>query len=361
MTTFNTRSLFSILAYALLVCTAFGSRGELKADGTLRTRGVREGELRVTVMPLNAPAYTLPVGSKRFILELELDNTFVVTFEQAGCITKQLYFDTTVPADMHGGSFTFPFQVTLDARDEKHAFAYAGPVGFVRYHHHVGDFGFETNYTVLVDPSFGERSAEMDRGGSDPIIVVPTAMAARVVTSGYHSPEASMPPERVESSAMGTLAPTVGRVPLMVHRTGGGQKEVVILVVPADEVPELVDPEDVPAPVIVPLVIIRSSPVTVSLPPEVRVLEVKLVAPVDSTTSLPMVVAITKIKPPSIAAGREEELIVEVRRVTTVVRIHLPEGRSTEYRRVAHFNGGTVFFKDGESIPEHAYVAATGD
>jgi hypothetical protein len=161
---------------------------------------------------------------------------------------------------------------------------------------------------------------------------------------------------------MGTVAPMVSHIPLMVHRTGGGEKEVVILVVPADDVPELASPEAVPdAPVIVPLVIIRSSPVTVSLPPEVRVLEVKLVAPVDSTTALPMVVAITKVKAPSLAAGREEELIVEVRRVTTVVRILLPEGRSTEYRRVAHFNGGTVFFQDGLSIPEHAYIAATGD
>jgi hypothetical protein len=188
MTTFHARTLFSILAYGFLFCTAFGSRGELKADGTLRTRGVREGELRVTVMPLNAPAYTLPIGSTRFVLELELDNSFVVTFEQAGCITKQLYFDTTVPADLQGGSFTFPFQVTLDKRDEKHAFAYAGPVGFVRYHHQIGDFGFETNYAVLVDPSFGERSAEMEDGGKDPIIVIPTALASRVVTSGYHSP-----------------------------------------------------------------------------------------------------------------------------------------------------------------------------
>ncbi len=359
MTTFYARSLFSILAYAFLICTAFGSRGELKADGTLHTRGVREGELRVTVMPLNAPAYTLPVGSTRFVLDLELDNYFVVTFEQAGCITKQLYFDTTVPADMHERSFTFPFKVTLDARDKKHAFAYAGPVGFVRYHHHVSDFGFETDYTVLVDPSFGERTAEMDRGGKDPIIVVPTALAASVVTSGYHSPEAASPPERVESAAMGTVAPMVRNIPLMVHRTGGGEEEVVILVVPADEVPSPAEIEP-DAPVIVPLVIVRSSPVTVSLPPEVRVLEVKLVAPSDSSTSVPMVVAITKIIPPSIAAGRQEELIVEARLVTTIVRIQHSEGRSTEYRRVAHFNGGTVFFRDGENIPEHVYVDATG-
>ncbi len=361
MTTFHARTFSSILAYGLLFCTAFGSRGMLLADGTLHTRGVREGELRVTVMPLNAPAYTLPVGETRIVLELELDNSFIVTFEQVGCITKQLYFDTRVPAELHTGAFTFPFKVTLDARDASHAFAYAGPVGFVRYHHEVADFAFETDYTVLVDPSFGERLAEMDRGGSDPIIVVPTALAARVVTSGYHRPEATSLPERVESEAMGTVAPMVAHIPLMVHRTGGGQEEVVILVVPADEVTTPVAPITEPvAPVIVPLVIVRSSPITVSLPPEVRVLEVKLIPPPDGSSSLPMVVAITKTTPPAGAAGREEELIVEARRVTTVVRLHPPEGRTSEYRRVAHVNGATVFFKDGLNIPEHVYVTATG-
>lgn len=360
MTTFNARALSSTLASCFLFCAAFASRGVLNADGTLHTRGVREGELRVTVMPLDAPAYVLPVGSTRFVLELELDNAFVVTFEQAGCITKQLYFDTTVPADRHAASFTFPFKVTLDARDEKHAFAYAGPVGFVRYHHEVADFAYETDYTVLVDPSFGERTAELDRVGVDPIIVVPTALAAAVVTSGYHRPEAALP-ERVATGSMGTVAPMVAHIPLMVHRTGGGQEEVVILVVPADEVTTPVSPAiEAAAPVIVPLVIVRSSPVTVSLPPEVHVVEVKLVPPTDGSASLPMVVAITKTTPPSAAAGREEELIVEARRVTTIVRIHGPEGRTNEYRRVVNASGGTVFFKDGLNIPEHVYVTATG-
>jgi hypothetical protein len=92
----------------------------------------------------------------------------------------------------------------------------------------------------------------------------------------------------------------------------------------------------------------------------VRVVEVKLVAPSDDPTALPMVVAITKIIPPSAAVGREEELIVEARRVTTVVRVHHPEGRSNEYRRVANANGTVYYFKDGLSIPEHVYVAGTG-
>lgn len=57
--------------------------------------------------------------------------------------------------------------------------------------------------------------------------------------------------------------------------------------------------------------------------------------------------------------GRWDELIVERRRVITVVRLKERSGHIIEYRRVANRHGSVIFFKDGLNIPESMYHAAT--
>ena len=60
---------------------------------------------------------------------------------------------------------------------------------------------------------------------------------------------------------------------------------------------------------------------------------------------------------PSASTGREEELVVDANRVTTIIRILFQDGRSTEYRRVSSRWGNVYFFKDGLNIPEVMYEA----
>ncbi len=226
MATYHTRNLIVIIFCSFLVSSVQGSRGVLRTDGIVQVRGERGAVPRVTVMPFDSPA-----GYRReCALVLELEWTTLSCHGRAtGCVTKQLYFDTRVSIEKHAAEFTFPFRVILEMHDGAQAFTYAGPVGFIRYHHEITDFAYETDYTATVDPSFAIRAVEMQRTGSDPLVIGNVPLAARVVTSKYHRPNQEAP-ERVETDAMGTLAPMVAEVPRMVHRTGRPEEAAVMVV-----------------------------------------------------------------------------------------------------------------------------------
>jgi hypothetical protein len=57
-------------------------------------------------------------------------------------------------------------------------------------------------------------------------------------------------------------------------------------------------------------------------------------------------------------SGRSEELIVEKRRVTRIVRI-TQDGHTSEYRQVTHQFGQVFYFKDGESCSRWQYEHET--
>jgi hypothetical protein len=340
-----TRMMAGVLAFGCAVSTAYSARGVLNADGILSIKGAPEGTARVTVMPHDKPAYTLPQGLHRFILNLELDNTFLVTFEQEGCVTKQLYFDTTVPAEKHDGEFFFPFKVTLENPGHAGAFTYAGPVGFIRYHAEITDFGYDTDYTIKVDESFHERMAVLKSTGVDPHVPIATPLSATVVTTTYHRPGEPAPEPEVTYSE-GKVAPIASEVPPLVHPTGDPSSSIVARA-PSTSVPiarASIDP------------VAFRSPEPVADTPE-------LAEPIGmdepAVASAPLLDTAPITLEAEGAWGREEELFVEGSRIIKIVRIHDPQGHSTEYRRVTHKYGGIFFFKDGYSVPEHLYDEGT--
>ena len=171
----------TLLPLSLVVCIgAFAARGVLKADGVIRVKGTDLHNAQVTVVPGHAVAYSLPVGSKHLTLDLPLDDVYLVSVQQIGCPTKEVYFDTRVPVDMHAMVFKFPFQVTLESLPADRMFIYDGPVGFVRYVHALKDFGYETNYTVRVEEDLKLRMKEIQQTGVDPKIIAPP-IQARVI------------------------------------------------------------------------------------------------------------------------------------------------------------------------------------
>ncbi len=354
MTLNPTRTISVLLAICSMISTLSGERGVLHADGILSIKRAPEGLSRITVMPFDAPAYMLPTGSTRFVLDLELDNTFMVTFEQVGCVTKQLYFDTTVPVDHHAGTFDFPFKVILEDHGEGGDFNYAGPVGFIHYQHGITDFAYETNYTIKVHSSFHERMEVLRGTGVDPKLPKATLFAAMVITTGYHRPEAPTPVV-IASTFEGTLAPMVALVPQFVQRIvhGVAVQEVLPIVVKDES-----------------LVV---APIALTIVAKVRLLDgeahaVIAVLPLRSLAMPPVAVASASFAPITVEAsaveralvnsttGRQEHLIVEPNRVTMVVCILQAEGRATEFRRVTPRNGAVYFFKDGLSVSESMYT-----
>jgi hypothetical protein len=76
-------------------------------------------------------------------------------------VTKQIYFDTSVPVERHASTMEFPFKVTLNPEGRDGVFAYAGPVGIVRYIAAIDDFGYETDYTLKAGAPMVDRIVQL--------------------------------------------------------------------------------------------------------------------------------------------------------------------------------------------------------
>lgn len=122
--------------------------GILHLDGILILRGERDIAARVLVMPLDAAVTVLEGVSGHFTLDLRLDNAYLLSFEGAGMVTKQVYFDTRVPVEELARSFEFPFEVTLFTEGWNDIRAYTGPVGYVFFTEEKMDFVHRTEYNV---------------------------------------------------------------------------------------------------------------------------------------------------------------------------------------------------------------------
>ncbi|MEO8067852.1 MAG: hypothetical protein ABI599_09190 [Flavobacteriales bacterium] len=329
--------------------TLLGARGVLNADGLLRVRGADLSSATITVVPRGAAAYSLPVGTKDFTLSLPLDDTYLISFERPGCPTKQVYFDTTVPAGEHAEEFHFPFIVTLQHMEEERMFVYEGPVGFVRYQNTVVDFGYETRYLVKVDEELHERMQQLQATGVDPKVLVHMSSAMVVDRSRDGLSATSVP----ASLGEGIEAPNVSEVPAMVNATSVMKvvaEEPAIIASPVDEAPArfvvppteaLVEPSVQPVVLPLPVPIVNKGLVVISMPASV-VNKERVVAP---AASMPM------------ARERNEETIVEQHRVTHIVRFTRPNGSVEEFREVKHAYGAVFYFRNMGSITQRAFNA----
>lgn len=329
---------------AVLPTDVLAERGKLKADCIIQIKGTKTGQTRLTVMPGTTPAYVLTPEDLHFVLELALDETYLLTFEHPNCVTKQLYVDATVPLAQRTKDFDFPLKVVLEHHEEP--FTYAGPVGFIYYEHSITDFSYHTEYAINVSERFEERMAELERTGVDP----------RSATLGYTastSPSqlrSASPKDDVSMPVWGTLAPTVAHVGPMVHRLGKAEsvaREPAIPVLPVLSVP-VVAPAVTPAtPKLAKPIAIGNRPEPITERPtrevEASILE-HMFVPNDAGSS---------------AQTCTYELIVEERRITTIFLFTDKAMRSTEFRRVLHHNGAVYYFQDNRSISEYTYDQAT--
>ena len=247
------------LAALLYSQNVSADRGTVRADGLFIVQGAALDRAVVRVMPSNAKAYSLPMGTERFVLELPVNDTYLISFERPGCPTKEVYFDTSVPVERHMEDFEFRFKVTLEHMENERMFTYDGPVGFVRYMHGLKDFGYETKYVMKVNEGLKERMEEYKESGVDPKVIM------------------------------------VPKVALVVDRKRDGSTT------------------------------------------ETR--------PMNAMATTGDIAPIT----------REEELIVEPRTVSKVVRLTHANGQVEEFRKVMHSYGDTFFFHNGQSITSDRY------
>jgi hypothetical protein len=342
-----TYRLLTLLVLAALCSGPLAAaRGMLHLDGILSIRGDRSSSARVIILPTGGMPTAMENVSGQFKLSLPLDGTYLLSFEREGLVTKQVYFDTSVPVERHSEAMTFPFKVTLFPEGKDNIYAYAGPVGIVRYYVAEKDFSYITDYTLKEGAPMSKRIRDlqqrMEERGPDGLplnhgevnytvvrvngVDVATGNAGSTQSSTVEMDKAPIPaPAEAIASAGAAMDP----LEMATTEVDAGPVSV-----------ELIDPLATALQTKNLLASNRSVGTNKGTGQSVR--RRTLPPPVD-LSDLP-----------------KEELIVERQRVTTVVRITEGTGHITEYRRVVDRHGAVVHFRDGVAIPEHVFREATG-
>jgi hypothetical protein len=328
--------------------------GLLHLDGKVLVKGARVEGTVVVVMENDGPVDVLTKELAHFQHTLPLQSIYLLSFEHEGYVTKQLYFDTHVPAEaLAHAPFDFPFQVTLEATPKDAPFEYEGPVGFIRYYKEERDFGYDTDYSRKMDPALAERMRNRYVEGTTP-------SASETSTSSFSSsaapPTVSVPREVDEARFLNIRTPllrstapsTSTRKPIQVVVQGPMVTEASAESHPRKIASDpKVERKEAPAPKKVePITVPSIKPLAANAGPDTIVATVQ---PDFHQEASSVVVG---------ASGRSEELIVEKRRVIRIVRI-TTDGHTAEYRRVTHQFGQVFYFKDGESCSQWQYEHET--
>lgn len=323
------------------------ARGTLHLDGILQIRGGAASSAKIIVLPTGGMPYAMDNVSGRFTMSLPLDGTYLLSFERDGLVTKQVYFDTTVPIDKHASELSFPFKVTLFSVGKNDVYAYAGPVGIVHYDAGKQDFDHETDYTLKPGVPMFQRittlMAQMEARGADglPIGAVITYRASNGSAGGMAVADVGAP--------TGTEADRALPEPVMEALKTSSDDAIVDL------------PESMPRGPAEPVPLASAPSSMEELDLASRIVR----KPLETADARPRMLrqkpsaseAVPAVDPLTLPA---EELIVERNRVTTVVRVPEATGQVSEYRRVADRHGMVVHFRDGVQIPEQLYREGTG-
>ena len=317
----------SALVAALLAVSgnSMGARGVLRADGLLVVKGAGSSGSKITIVPFGSPAYSLPEGTKRFELALELNGHYLTSFSLEGCPTKEVYFDTSVPGKVGHVEFDFPFMVTLEHLPEEHMFEYEGPVGFVHYAPHMQDFGYDTQYLVRVKDELRQRMDAFQATGIDP------------------GPMSVVAPDPRPNAL-----PGLGRAVPLTHLTS---REILAL--HAGEVPRLMNR------------ITRNTTGPLPLPAGSSIAERASAA--EGLFGTGRVQAGTWSGDNTVDDAfralrswrREEETIISGRMIVHIVRFTRSDGVQEEFSRVAHEYGAVFYSHGSRSITERAYLELT--
>lgn len=340
----RTASLFALMLG--LGAAVSAARGTLHLDGILQVRGAAASSARIVVLPTGGMPYAMDNVSGRFTMSLPLDGTYLLSFEREGLVTKQVYFDTSVPVDKHQSELSFPFKVTLFSVGRNDVYTYAGPVGYVHYDAGKQDFDYETDYTLKPGmPMFQRISslmAQMDDRGDDGL-----PKAAIITYRATNASAGSLPNVVAVAASPGEVENTMAEE-LLEERNTAPHEAVADV---SERIPVRAE-EPVP---------VAAVPAGVE---EGDAGGNTIAKPLVSMVHRPNVQqhkrAATDIPPPvdPLTLPREE-LIVERNRVITLVRVPEATGHVSEYRRVADRHGMVVHFRDGVQIPEQLYHEGT--
>ena len=354
----------------LLLAASLLAQGKFKANGRVKIEGGDIAGARALVYKNGVKERTITTGLSKFALELDLNASYIVSFEKDGYVAKKISFDTRVPADAIANGFTpFDFAVSLFKQyDDINMVVFNQPVGMIRYDASAGDFDYDTDYTKSIQSQLQEAVAQVEKkqkqeaaGAAE----IEKRKAEEVKAQQKAEAEAKKQAAAQEASAAKAkaeaekLAAAEAKAKEESDRRSSAEaaksepKADVPPKGPAEpkpERPKLIP--RVPAPQRTTLAVAPSQgedgrrhiePVLVeeqSRVAKARTIEQQEARPVPSAVEADLF--------------RTEELIVETGKVTTVVKVEVG-GKATEYRRVFHKWGGVFYFKDGQACTQLVY------
>jgi len=371
-----------LLPTVMIGQTKFTVNGRVKIEG-----GDIEGS-RVVVYKNGVKERTITSGLNKFSLDLEINQNYIMSFEKDGFVAKKISFNTKAPAEAVPNGFTpFDFAVSLFKQyDDINLVVFNQPVGIIHYDSKLGDFDYDTDYTKSIQSQLEEVLAKVEEkqkqevaaAKEEQLRAVETAKtAAKLEAQAKKDAEVQAKVQEKQKEEARKLEETrVAEERKSAQKLELEQKEkeaakAQLAEKPAEKPVEQPKADPKPEPVAPP----PPAPVAkVKVPtpkPQIHTLASTPNAGEDSRRSVPMgmaeersPIAMAKvnvkeedrveepIEQPELV--RNEELLVESNRVTTVVMVTLGD-HADEYRKVVHKWGGQYYFKNGITCSQLQY------
>jgi hypothetical protein len=367
----------------LFVAVAVQGQGKFTVNGRMKIEGGDLSNTRVVVYRNGVKEKSITTNLNKFSLDLDLNSSYVFSFEKDGFVSKKLQFDTRLPTGTTVREFTpFEFAVSLFKQyDNMNIVVFNQPVGMIRYESSSGDFDYDTDYTKSIQSQLQQALAEVEQKQKEEArnaSAEAKRLAAEEKLKAKADAEAA---KQAEAETKAELARAEAQRKEDEKRQAEARKAEQAQSVAA-AVPPPAPAKATPAPPPPPAPLVKPSPEPA--PPQAQRAVVERPRPTNTNavsakatmgqdgrrTIAPVMVEerspVAKARStmgedlPVLPAVedeelvRQEELIIEPNKVMTIVRLE-QGAQHTEYRKVIHKWGATYYFKNGEVCSQQIY------
>lgn len=384
---YSSRTIWTSILFFLFIVTpgALFAQGKFTVNGRLKMESGDLSDARAVVYKDGVKERTITSGLNKFSLDLELNANYIVSFEKEGYVSKKISFNTKAPAEAISGGFTpFDYAVSLFKQyDDVNIVVFNQPVGLIRYDERSGDFDYDTDYTKSIQSQLQQVLEEVDKKQKEEEnSEKEKAAKAAVAAKAQAKAEAEAAKQAAAKEKADAEAAKQAAAKAKADAEAEKEAEAAAKAAEKQKAEEVRKEKPPVVPVLEPEPVLAEQPVRKQEPPAhkpavQRAPEVhpgllsKAVVEEDGRRSaeptireeeprVEMARAVVQHEtpaPPAIDGSdvvRDEELIVEPSRVTTVVTLSTGD-RKDEYRKVVHKWGGLYYFKNGNTCTQEVY------
>ncbi|MEO5585915.1 MAG: hypothetical protein ABIQ75_10705 [Flavobacteriales bacterium] len=363
----DVRAITLMLAMAL---PAIGmSQGRFVINGKLKVEGGGLDGCKMVVYRDGEKHKTISTDLNKFSLELELNKTYVLSFEKPGFVTKKLSFNTNAPAAAALTGFTpFDFVVSLFKQyDGMNTVVFNQPVGMIRYDERLADFEYDTDYTKSIQSALEAAQAEVTKKQQEE----ERQLADEAKRKEQEEKDKAKADAKAQKDAAAKAKDDAKAQAKQEAATREAEQARLAEAKPVPKVEPKPEPKPVPPPVVAP---VAETPAPKAPKPRPAAVATTISKPRESSearnASVPRIAEERSPIQPALAHASEEprpkfeatpiftvrhqDVIVEPNQVVTVVRLERG-ATQTEYRKVIRKYSGTFYFKDGSSCTRSIY------